>query len=658
MNFQHPLRTIAMCSFVVLLAACSSKSDRIQSGLQKGAEYLRLSDWDKASVEMRNVLQIDPKNAQAFFIAGQIAEAKGEVQRAYASYSKAVELKPDHIDAKVGLARVYLMAGRFDEAEKSVSEALSVNPQHVGALTMKAALSARKGDVAGATEQAKALVDAQKNPPVETSMLLAGLYTSQGNATAALAVIESALKSNPQNLALLQVGAQISGASSDAAVQKRASDYFRVATEHAPKNSELWNAWALHHTRRNEIDLAEAVLRASVQAQPDDSQRTLVLLDFLATRRGKDVAEKEFLSAIAAKPKNASLRFGLVNLYRATDRQADARRVLQEIIDMGKDNDPNGLIARNQLAADLLSSGKVARARALNAEVLKANARDGAALLLRGRMQLADGDARNAIIDLRAAAKDQPGSPEVAGLLAQAHRQAGEPQLAREVLSDAVKFKPNSVELRLLLAADMADAKEYKAAASELDAAIKAAPQNLLAYDMKARLALAQKDTASAEAVFASLKTQFPQDPSGAMKLGQLYAEQKKYDAALKEYDAAGKLAPQAQAPLLSAIGVLLTQHRFDEANKRIDAAATLDPKSTFPYRLRAELAVARGDLPGAEQSYFKSIEFAPTASAAYQGLARVKAQRNNISDAIAVLEQGEKANPAETSLPVMRAES
>jgi predicted Zn-dependent protease len=471
-----------------------------------------------------------------------------------------------------------------------------------------------------------------------------------------LAVVESALKAHPKNLSLLQVGAQITANSTDEAVRQRAVDYFRLATEAAPKNIELWNAWAIHHTRLNELDRAEEVLRNSVRAQPDDSQRTLALLDFLGSRRGKDVAEKEFLAAIAAKPKEAKLRFGLVNLYRNSNRTADARRVLQELIDSGKDA-PSALTARNLLAADLLAKGKVAQARALTEEVIKTSPRDSAALVMRGRMLLADGDARSAIIDLRAAAKDQPGSAEVTSLLAQAHRSAGEPQLAREVLADAVKFKPGSSELRLLLAADMADAKEYKAAATEIDNAIKAAPQNMRAYDMKAQLALAQKDKTGAEAVYTALKTQFPNDPTGFVKLGQLYGEQKKYDAAIKEYDAASKLAPQTYAPALSAIGVLLAQKRFDEANKRVEAIAVQDPKNVLPYRLRAEVAVARGDLALAEQSYIKMIEFSPAAPAAYQGLARIKAQRGGMAEALTVLEQGEKANPDEASLPATRAE-
>lgn len=659
MNLRTPLRTAALCGAIVLLGACSSKADRIQSGLEKGAEYVRVADWDKANVEMRNVLQIDPKNAQAYFLAGQISEAKSEIQRAYGSYSKAVELKPDHIDAKVGLARLYLLANRLDDCQKSLGEVLAAEPKHVGALTVKAALAARQGDTQAAVAQARALIADQKAPPIETSLLLAGLHTALGETAAALGVVEAALKASPKNLGLLRVGAQITAASSDASVQKQAVDYFRRATEAAPKNIDLWTTWAVHHTRRNELDQAEEVLRASVRAQPDDSQRTLVLLDFLSTRRGKDVAEKEFLAAIAAKPKEANLRFGLVNLYRGSNRTADARRVLQEIIDANKDA-PAGLSARNLLAADWLASGKTAQARTLNDEVLKASPRDGAALVMRARMLLAAGDARNAIIDLRAAAKDQPGSPEVSGLLAQAHHRAGEAQLAREVLTDAVKFKPGNADLHLLLAADMADAKEYKAAASEIDSALKAAPQNLRAHEMKAQLALAQKDTAGAEAVFTTLKKQFPNDFNGPMKLGQLYADQKKYDAALKEYDAASQLAPQAPAPALSALGILIAQRRFDDASKRVEALAVREPKSALPYRLRAELAAARGDLPLAEQSYVKLIEFAPTAPAGYQGLAQVKVQRsgaNGVTEAIAVLERGEKAIPGDTSLPTARAE-
>lgn len=652
---SHSPLLAALCA-ALLLGACSSKADRLQSGLVKGAEYVRAADYDKANVEVRNVLQIDPKNAQAYFISGQIAENRREIQRAYAAYSKAVELKPDHIEAKVGLARIYLLAGETERSTKAVAEVLAQDAGHVGARTLKAALQARGGDAAGAIAQTEALIKEQKTPPVEASMLLAGMLASQGDAARALAVIEAALKGTPNNLSLLQVAAQIAGASSDPATLQKADEFYRRTTEQAPKNNALWTAWAMHHARHQALDRSEQILRAAVTAQPDDSQRTLALLDFLATRKGHDAAEKEYLAAIAAKPKDGTLRMGLVNLYRGTGRQDDARRVLREVVALGKDT-PTGLAARGQLAADRLANGKVAEAKALVAEVLATSPRDNTALVLRSRMLLADGQARDAIIDLRSAAKDQPGSPEIVGLLAQAHRQTAEPQLAREVLVDAVKFKPDSAELHLLLAADMADSKEFKTAMGETEAALKLAPKNLRAHELKAQLQLAQNDASGAEATLAALKTLSPKDPTGALKLGQFYAGQKKYDAALKEYDAAGQVAPDAPGPVLAGIGLLIGQRRFDEADARVDALAARDPKNVLPYQLRGDVAVARNDLAGAEQAYRKMVEFAPQVPSGYQSLARVLALRNDLGGGLKVLEQGEKLIPADVSIASARAE-
>lgn len=655
MTAARTLTALACCAALLFVSACSNKEDRLRSGLEKGADYVRLADWDKANVEVRNVLQIDPKNAQAYFIAGQVAEGKGEVQRAFSSYNKAVELKPDHHDAKVGVARIYLLANDPANSAKFIDEVLAAAPTHVGARTLKAALAARNGDVAGAIAQAKALIGEQSAAPVDTSMLLAGLYANQGNGAAALATIEAALKADPKHLGLLRVAAQIAGAASDPAMQTKTVAFYRRATEQAPKNTDLWNAWALHHVRLKEIDRAEEVLRASVKSQPDDSQRTLALLSFVTSQRGFEPAEKAFLEAIKDKPKDMTLRFGLVTLYRSAGRPADATRVLQEIVDANKEGP--GLSARNQLAAEHLTAGRLDAARALIAEVLAASPRDNAALLMRGRMLLAAGDARNAIIDLRSVARDQPGSPEVAGLLAQAHRRSGEPQLAREVLSDAVKFKPDNPELRLLLAADLADAKDFKAAAAEVDVVLKAAPQNLRAYDFKAQLAVAQKDLVAAERVFITYKTLYPKEPSGFVRLGQFYAEQKKYDAALKEYDAASRLAPQAFGPALSAVGLLIAQRKFDEADARVDAMLKQDPKQLLAHQLRGEVAMARGDLAGADKAYRDFIALAPTAATGYLSLARVTLKRSTLADALLVLDQGEKAAPADLSLPAARAE-
>lgn len=650
-------RRLLICTALPLAAACTSQADRLQSGLTKGEAFVRAADWDKASVEVRNVLQIDPKNAAGWYLGGQIAEGRRDVQRAYGSYLKAVELKPGFLDAKVGLARIYLLAGEVAKARTTIAEILVVDAGHTGARTLKAALLARDNDLPAAVREAKALLAEAKTPPIDTTMLLAGLYSSQGDGAAALQTVEAALQAHPKNVALLQVAAQIAAGRNDDAGARKAADFFRQSTELTPKNSELWNTWAAFHLRRGEPEATEAVLRAAIKAQPDDSARTLALLEFLAQHRGRDMAEKAFLAAVADRPKDMALRFGLASFYRGTARPAEARRVLEEIAARGKDT-PDGVRAREQLAAESLARGLVGDARARVADVLKSNPRDSAALVLRARMLMADGDARAAVLDLRAAARDDPGSPGIAGLLAQAHRRAGEPLLAREVLADAVKFKPASVELRLLLAADMADAKDWKAAEAQLDSLMKAAPLDVRVHDMKAQLALARNDAAGAAAVYAALKAIAPADPAGSLRLGRLYADQRRYDLALKEYDDAARLAADAPEPRLYAIGVLMAQKRFDDAGRRVEQWQQREPKNVLPLQLRGDIALARGDLPQAAEAYTRLVASAPATAAGYQSLARVRFAQNQPDAAMAVLAQGEKAVPGDSSLAAARAES
>ena len=650
-------RLLLVAASALTLSACGSKEDRIESGLKKGAEFVRQSDWDKATVEMRNVLQIDPKNAQAYLIAARVSEGQREPRRAYSQYVKALELKPDLLDAKTGLARLYLLSGELANAETSVKDVLAADPKNAVGRTLQAALLAGQGKTAEAAAIAKDVLAAGGAVPADTSLLLAGLHANSREWPQALAVIESALKADPRNIGLLRAAVEVAAANPlDAEMASKASSFFQRATAEAPKNHDLWLAWARYHLSRKETDTAEKVMRDAIKAQPEEGKRALALMDFLLAARGADVAEKQYLASIAEKPRDMALRFGLVNLYRSANRPADAQKVLQDIIDLS-DDVPNTLTARNQLAGYHLAAGKTNEAGALLAEVLKANPRDNTALVLRGRLHLLANAPRDAVADLRGALRDQPGSVEIVQLLAEAHRMAGEPQLAREALAEASKARPQDANLRALLAVELANAKEFKAAHAELDSAIKALPQATRLYELKAQMALSQKDFALAQKTLEQLKAQQPQNVAAYLRLGQLHTAQNRLDAALKEYDAAAAAVPADASSYIASVGLLIGAKRFDEVYKRIEARQKGDPKNVLHYQLLGETAIAQRDLPAAEQAYRRAIGVAPGIDVGYINTARVLGLRNDIPGAVAVLSEGEKAVPTELSLPVNRAE-
>jgi len=649
---------LLLAAVALALAACGSKEDRVDSGLKKGAAFVRQSDWDKASVELRNVLQIDPKNARAYLIAAQVSEGQREPQRAYGQYLKAVELKPDLLEAKGGLARLYLVTGDHNRADATVKDVLAADPKNALARTLQAALLAAAGDSVQAQAVAREVLASDVGAPADTSLLLAGLHANAREWPQALAVLESALAKDPKHLGLLQAAVEVAGANpQDTAMSAKAVGFFQRATEASPRNHDLWLAWTRFYLGRKETDRAEAVMRAAIQAHPEDGKRRLALLDFLVSTRGAAVAEREYLAAIKDKSRDMALRFGLANLYRSTNRPAEAQRVLAEIIDLSDDT-PSLVAARAQLAGYRFAAGKTDEARALVEGVLKANPRDNAALVLRGRLHLAASNPQDAVADLRGALRDQPASPEIVQLLAQAHRAAGEPALARDVLAEAAKLRPLDVGLRTLLVADMAGAKDLVQAHAELDTAIRALPQATRLYELKSELAIAQSDFALAQKTLEQLRSQQPKEALAHVRLGQLFSRQNRFDAALKAYDAGIAAAPADPTPYVAGVSLLMGLKRHDEALARIQARAKTEPNNhAMHLQLRGEVMLARRDFVGAEAAYREAVQLAPQMVNAHAGLSKVLAAKGDPEAALQSLAAGERALPAERALPLARAQ-
>lgn len=657
-----PSKHLLLAATALVLVGCGSKEDRIESGLKKGAEFVRQADWDKANVELRNVLQIDPKNARAYLLAAQVSESQNDPKKAYGQYLKAVELKPELLDAKVGAAKLLLVTGDRARAETLVSEVLAADPRHALARTLKAALLAGTGQ-AEQVAQAQALakeVLADSNPaPVDTSLLLAGLHANAKEWAAGLAVVETALKQNPQHMGLLQAAVDLSSANpQDTASAGKADGFFERATNAAPRNHALWLAWARYHLGRKDTDKAEAVMRAALKAQPDDGKRRLALLEFMQAARGPQAAEQEYLAVMKDKPRDMAVRFGLANLYRSTNRPEQAQKLLAEIIDLADDS-PSQMAARNQLAGDRLAAGRVAEARALVDEVLKTNPRDATALLLRGRMLLVAGQPQAAVADLRGALRDQPGAADVVRLLAQAHRAAGEPALARDALGEAVKQNPASVELRTLLVSDMVDAKDYTSAHAELDSALRTLPKAVALYEIKARLALAQGEPALAQKTLEQLKAQLPADATAYLLLGQLHASQKRHDAALREYDAGAAAVPGNPTPYIAGVSLLSGLQRHGEALGRIQTRLRAEPQRMGQHmELQGEVLMMKRDFAGAEQAYRRAVAASPALVSAHLGIAKALQARGDSDGALGALAESARQLPADRTLPLARAES
>ncbi len=120
--------------------------------LAKGIKAFNAGDMAGAKTSFEAAIKKNPKDADATYYLGLVADKGGDKAGAEKSYKEALSLKPDHEDAAQNLGALYIDGGRFDEALLATRPALAKHPKNAGLHTNIAVALASKGDVGAVRE--------------------------------------------------------------------------------------------------------------------------------------------------------------------------------------------------------------------------------------------------------------------------------------------------------------------------------------------------------------------------------------------------------------------------------------------------------------------------------------------------------------------------
>ncbi|HTU65460.1 MAG TPA: tetratricopeptide repeat protein, partial [Steroidobacteraceae bacterium] len=626
---------LLVAAIFTLLSACGGAQSRLASHLERGNEFYADGSFQKASVEFRNALQIDPKNAEAQLMNGRVAERLGDFREAMRAYQAVAALHPDQPAGPAAVGRLYVFGGMPDRALEAVAPLLVKFPNDADLLTVRGAARVQQKDPAGALADAEAAVKAA--PGNENAIaLLASLYRTQSRADDARALVEKAIAANPKSVDLRQIMAVMAAESGDAATGET---QLRKVIELRPDDLAHRTRLALFLTREKRPDDAQRVLEAAVRDLKGNDDAKLALVDFLTAQRSREQGEKAMRRFIDDDPKNVDLRLGLGALLQ---RGGSTREALAEYRKIVADDatGPKGLIARDRIAAMQIYAKEFDAARATIDETLKLNPRDNDALTLRAGLALDKGDAAAAITDLRSVLRDQPESVIVRRTLARAHVANREPALAEDVLREAMRLAPRDVPVRVDLAQLLSQTNRAELAVTLLEEAVRLVPTDVAARETLVKAYLAARDVAGARTAAEDLKTLRPDGASG-FYLGGLAAQaQGKPDEASTQFAKALELQPQAVDALVAYARLQAGRGNGADAQARVRATLDKDPHNALVRNLLGELQMMDKAWPAAIDTLETAIKDEPKWAVPYRNVALSKLAQKDLAGGRAAYER------------------
>lgn len=619
-----------------LVAGCGGAEQRKARYVAKGESYLAERKYEKARVEFRNALQIEPNDVDARYQLGRVSEKLNNPREAVGHYQAAIDLDPNHMESRAALARLFLLGGVADRAMELVVPGLTQQPDNAQLLTVRGAAKAQLGDVPGAFEDAQRAAKLAPNDEYAVA-LLASLYRQSARSDKAIELVSATVERLPESVDLRVVLADLLLAQKQI---PEAEAQLKKVIELQPEDLSHRYRLARFHMLAKNIPAAERTLREAIATKPDSVEAKVALADLLAAHGGADNAEAELKRFAAEEKDGAAMQLALARFYESQRKLDQAEGTYRELIKSQK-TEPDGLTARNRLATLLLQKQDVKSATALIDEVLQENPRDNDALVLRGNLALARGDTPAAIADLRSVLRDQPNSVPVLRALARAHLQNNELALAEETLRSAAQSNPGDKTVRLELSQLLTQSGRPEQARPVLEQLVKESPSDVTMLESLFRVQAALKDLPAARATAGNIREVRPDQPLGWYLEGALNEAEQQYDAAEAAYSRSLEIQPDAGEPLTALVRVDVSRKQVPKALARLDKVITEQPDNIIARNLKGELLTSRGELDAAAAVFNEAIAKAPQWWMPYRGLAlsHLAGKRNDV--AIQVLEQG-----------------
>jgi len=556
-----------------------------------------LKDLEAAVVQIEEALRLEPTRAASYANLGALEAGRGKDRDAEKAFKKALELDPSSASAHLAIANFYWTAGRAAETESALNRALELDPESVVAHRALAMFALSRNRTSDAETHLKRVVELTKSN--DASLTLADFYVSQRNEPAARTILDS-LANGDGGIATL---ARIRLASLDHIDGRKAEAYARLdevlSRDRVNVDALLVKGYLLVQDKR--LDEALTTVSMAVDAQKDSVAALYLRGRVHRMRHESEAAITDFESVLRLNPRATAARVELAQLHLAAGRSEASVAFAEEAAKA----DPKGGQAQLLLARGLMAKGEVQRAESIVARLAAEFPRSSAVLTQQGMLRLRRGDTDN----------------------------------ARKSFEQALALDPSAIEAVAGLITLDVKAGRTAAARARADREVARTSGAIPSLMLAARTYIMTGDSRSAEDLLRKALASDAGHLPAYAALGQIYASERRLDAALREFDALVARDPRnVQAMTVAAI-LVEAQGHSPEATKRYERVLQIDPNAAVAANnLAWAYASTNGDLDRALELARVAHRELPNTSEVADTLGYVYLKKGMLPEAIEIL--------------------
>lgn len=206
----------------------------LETHLSLGQVYLQGRLYDQALGEFTKAAASSPRSARPLTWIGQVHEARGDLETAREYYQRAVDMVPQFIKARDGLARVLVALGEHDQATSHLEAAASISPKNA-----------------------------------ERQLSLGRALIASGRPEEARRAMSQAIKATGEQ-DRSEIARQVGEAMLEAGLDEAAQEAFEQGIESSPEDVHFYNRLGIALRQQGKIEEAIENYRRALEIEPEN----------------------------------------------------------------------------------------------------------------------------------------------------------------------------------------------------------------------------------------------------------------------------------------------------------------------------------------------------------------------------------------------------